>query len=287
MDKTKAIELSKTGAVVAFISAGLTTALVFYATLNNINEGIFSTWNDSSNLIDILLVTACGIGMLRCSRAAAVIALLYFIVAKIIISIETGINPFSIWVFIVLYFYARAIHGTFVYHRIEKEENPDYKRVPKWIYYFGIPVGVLFFALMGLGIMSMTGVVPSTEVIEGLNMSQKDRSLLIEKGIIQNDEQIEYFYSGGFSSILESGNILTDQRVIVYTQDETDKLLIYELLFHDIANIKLIKEGNFMNDSIYEVQSFYEDAWLRLNLSAENRGDATFVEALRSKISEG
>ena len=71
---------------------------------------------------------------------------------------------------------------------------------------------------MGFGLMTMTGVLPSTEVVTGSKMNSKDVSLLIEKSVINQNEKIEYFYSEGFSSILEGGSILTNNRVIVYFQ---------------------------------------------------------------------
>ncbi len=44
-------------------------------------------------------------------------------------------------------FYGKAIQGAFWFHKIEKAENPDYKTPPKWVYFTGIPVLVIFLAL--------------------------------------------------------------------------------------------------------------------------------------------
>jgi len=225
-------------------------------------------------------------GMLRYSRSAAIIICVYFIVSKIVIGLETGkISGIGMGL-VFVYYFGRAIQGTFVYHRMQKEQNPDYRCAPKWMYYVGIPSGLLVLLVAGFGILTMNGVFPSTEVSSGSKMRQKDRSLLIETGIVQPKEDIKFFYSNGFLSILEDGNVLTDQRVIRYVRDNTKGLKVYEFMFDEIAQVKLIEQGNAINPSIYEIRSFREDAWVRLSLSTEGGGDVAFIEALRNDIHE-
>jgi len=286
MDKEEAIKASNAGATAAFISGGLTTAVVLFAILTNA-KGSLGLWNDPVMFFDIVLIFGCAIGMLRYSRAAAITIFVYFILSKIVIGLETGRMPTSAIALVFLFYLGRAILGTFAYHKIQKEEDPNYRSAPRWMYYVGIPGGLLALMIVGYGILVESGVVPAVEVTSGSNMRQKDRSLLIEKGIIQPKEDIKYFYSNGFLSILEEGNILTDQRVIRYVQDETSGLQIYELFFDDIANIKLIEQGNSFIDSIYEVGSIRKDAAIRLFLSEYDSGDVTFIEALRNKINVG
>jgi len=138
----------------------------------------------------------------------------------------------------------------------------------------------------GFGVLTMSGVFPSTEVASGSEMRQKDRALLIETGIVQPKEDIRYFYSDGFLSILDDGNILTDQRVIRYVRDKTNGLKVYEFMIDEIEQVKLIEQGNSINPSIYEVRSFREDSWVRLSLSTEGGGDVAFIEALRNNMHE-
>ena len=187
---------------------------------------------------------------------------------------------------VFLYFYGKAIQGAFSFHKIEKAENPNYKPTPKWFYYAGMPALVIFVSLMGIGLMSMTGVMPSTEVQSGVEMSKKSKDTLIANKIVTADDNILYFYSSGFTSVLEGGSVLTEDRVILYLHDEKQELKVYQLYFDDIASIELIQMGNFMNDSVYQVNSHQPDAWLQLALSAENRKDVVFIEALRRKIQE-
>ena len=133
--------------------------------------------------------------------------------------------------------------------------------------------------------MTMSAI-PSTEVLAGDKLPKSEVRTLLSEGIIDDNEQVVYFYSAGVSSILEDGNLLTDRRVISYFTNDENELEVYELFFAEIRNVELVQDGNFLNDSIYKVFSNEGDAWLLLYLSAESRGDIRFVEALREKIGQ-
>ena len=282
MDKEKAIKATKNGAIAAFISAGLTFSVVVLAIYSNA-DGAMALWNDPYNFIDVIIILICGYGMLRQSRAAPIVIFVYFILSRAYIVLETGKMAGIGISLIFLYFYGKAIQGAFVYHKMKKEEDPHYKAKSKLIYYVGIPVAFITLAFMGLGILTTTSVLPSTQVLAGSEMPSKDIALLTEKGVLYPDEKITYFYSAGFLSILEDGNVMTDTRLVVYVRED-DGLQIYEMLFQDIATIDLIEQGDFFNDSVYEVTSFQEDAWIRLYLSTEDGGDVKFVEELRKRV---
>lgn len=284
MDKEKALKATRNGAIAAFISAGLTVLITSLAIYSDAEEGLLGYLNDPIIFFEVVLIVICAIGMLRRSRVAAVVIFIYFIFAKVFFVLETGKFAGLGMGLLFLYFYGKAIQGAFVYRRIEREENPNYKRTSRWRYYVGIPVGVLVLALMVLGLLTMTSVLPSTEVLSGSRMHARDISLLTEQGLISPDEEMLYFYSDGFLSILETGSILTNSRVVAYTQEEGD-MQIYEMFFKDITSIELIEEGDFLNDSIYEVNSEYDGSWLRLHLSTESKGDQKFIEELKKRVS--
>jgi len=281
MDRDEAIKATKSGAIAACISGVLTLGIVLVAIFSNSN-GAIALWNDPSNFFDIILIFGCAYGIYKKSRAAAVLLFVYFIFAKVMIGIETG-NATGLGLGLVfLYFYGKAIQGAFVFHKLEKAENTNYKPTPKWVYYTGIPTLTIMVVLIGLGLMTMTGAMPSTEVQAGVDVLQSDKDTLITNAIISENDKIEFFYSGGLTSILEGGSVLTGDRVILYMPDENQELQVYEIYFNEIASVELIEMGNLMNNSIYQVNSHKPDAWIQLALSAENRGDVKFIESLRS-----
>ena len=283
MTTEEAIKASRNGAYAAFVSGTATTALVVFAIWTN-NQEAFAIWNDSVNFFDIFIIFACAVGMLRQSRAAAVLIFVYFIFAKISIAIETGATGGLGIGLLFLYFFAKAIQGSFTYHKICKAEDPDYRPAPKWAYYVGIPATLLLVSLAGLGLLSMTDAIPSVEVLPGAEVSKSDVDLLVANEVLFPDEKIEYFYSYGLVSVLEGGNILTDRAVITYYVDDADELQIYEMKFEDITAVYRLEEGGMFLDSIYKVTSADEDFWMTIELSAESQGDVIFVEALRKKV---
>jgi hypothetical protein len=250
-------------------------------------EGEFKLWNDPWIIVDILLIFACAYGIYKKSRFAAILLFCYFIFAKIVIGLETGKMSGIGLALVFLFFYGKAIQGTFVYHRLEKAENPNYKVTPKWVYFTVLPALVIFLLLMGIGLMTMTGVLPSTEVQVGSQILQGDREVLVSNGVVTQDDNIEYFYSYGLSSILEGGSVLTGNRVILYKPDENQQMGVYALYYNEITDVELVTPGSTFEDSVYRINSYTPDAWLQIPLSVENEGDIKFIEALRSKITNG
>lgn len=285
MNLEQAIKASRNGATAAFIS-GTLTALVFLYALSANADGFIGIWNDPTIIVDVIIIFGCAIGMMRNSRAAAVTITVYWVFSKAFLFIESG-QATGLGVGLVfLYFYGKAIQGTFAYHRIRQEEDPDYQAAPRWYYYVGIPAGLIFALLTGFGLLTMTGHVPSTEVIAGSALTAEDRDSLVANGILYEDEEIELFYSFGLVSVLEGGSILTDRAVVSYFVNDDQQLVPYELAFDQVKNIELYQEGNYLNDAIYRIESYEEDAWIAVQLSTESRGDVRFIEALRDKVHE-
>jgi len=286
MDRSEAIKATMNGAIAACISGTVSIGVVLVAIFNNSN-GALALWNDPSNFFGIILIFGCAYGIYKQSRVSAIILFIYFILSKAVIGIETGriaLSSISV-VLVFLYFYGRAIQRAFVFHKLEKAENPHYKTTPKWVYFTGGSALIILVALIGVGLMTMTGVMPSTQVQSGEDVLQTDKDALITNSVISEHDQLKYFYSDGFTSVLEGGSVLTNDRIILYMPDENQKLQVYEIYFNDISSVELIEMGNSMNDSIYRVNSNTPGAWMQIALSTENRGDIKFIESLRSMIS--
>jgi len=283
MNREEAIKATKNGAIAACISGSLTLIIVVIAIFSN-NDDTLALWNDPFNFFDILLIFACAYGIYKKSRTAAIVLFVYFIISKIFIGLETGKISGIFISLIFLYFYGKAIQGAFSYKKIEKSENPSYKPTPKVYYYVSIPLLIIFTAIVGLGLLTMTSVIPSTEVKAGVDVNQNNKEMLIANNIISIDDKLNFFYSTGFTSILEGGTVLTQDRVILYVPDGNNIIQIYELYFDKITSIKLLESGNLLNDSLYLISTDNSEAWLRISLSAEKRGDIKFIEALRQKL---
>ena len=53
---------------------------------------------------------------------------------------------------------------------------------------------------------------------------------------------------------------------------------------HLIESIELYSQGDLFSDSIYKINSFGEDNWFTVELSAEAEGDVRFIDELRKKV---
>lgn len=286
MNKEQAIKAVRVGALAAFGVGGFTLAAVLYALFSNKTEGLWSVWNDPSNFADIGLVVFCGVALLRRSRAAAVVLVVYFILTRMLIWDEhpTALTPLSLSIAAILLFvFARAIQGTFKFHKLEKEHNPQYHSPSKWYYIVGIPVGVIGLALVTLLILSTANIIPSASVIPGQKLSTSNRTFLTDNGIISADETVEYFYSEGFFSIKKGGSILTDKRTICYWQEDGEVRFV-GMIFDEITNIELIEEGDPLSDSVVKVIN-KEGSGCLLVLSTENQGHVKFINSLKQKAS--
>ncbi len=124
MDLERAIKASKNGAIAAFLSGGITILFALYATGSD-TQGTFKFMNDPTIVVDIALVFVCAFGMLRNSRTAAVTIFIYFLISKIYMALEFGQMIGLAAGVIFLYFYGKAIQGSFVYYKIKKSEVPE------------------------------------------------------------------------------------------------------------------------------------------------------------------
>ena len=282
MDREQAIKATRNGAIAGCVSGFFGLILVTVAVFWD-SSGRLALWSDPVNYFDVFLIFVFAFGVFKKSRIAAVMLLVYFVFSRVVIGLETGALTGIGLALVFVFFYVKAIKGAFVFHKIERAENPDYKTASRWFYFTVIPLSLVFVALLGIGLASTVGVMPSTEVQAKNEIPQKDYDLLVSNDIIYHDDNVQYFYSNGFTSILEGGSILTDDRVILYLPDE-EELGIYELYFEDIASVELLEKGGTFSDSVYKISGHDPEAWLQIALSAENGGDVKFVDALRSYI---
>lgn len=279
MDLQAAEKAIRQGAWAGFLVTGITLLIVSIA-IGMDADGRLATWNDPWNFIDIVLVAALSFGVLMRSRASAISLFIYFVASKILIFAETGQSSQIIVAAIILYYFGKAILGSFAYHKIRREQDPEYKPVRKAMYFLWVPAGlfgVLFVCLAVLGL-----ITPSTAVQTGDQLSQGDRDLLFAEGIVDADEQIIMFYSSGIFSIREEGNVITDRRVISYQEVEGEMWLL-SAAFEDINTVVVAEPGDFLTDTLILVTPSSGDPFY-MYASVEGNGDKRFLSELHDRI---
>lgn len=122
-------------------------------------------------------------------------------------------------------------------------------------YYSRFTAGHVVLSMLGLGLLSLAvltllSVVPSNTVLTGDEISARDRQFLREKNIVFESERILFFYSAGVFSVREEGNIVTDRRVISYSQvPDSEDILAKSATFADIEDIRIERSHSFLNDT--------------------------------------
>jgi hypothetical protein len=95
----------------------------------------------------------------------------------------------------------------------------------------------------------------------------------------KQDEQILYFYSEGFFSIKDDGNLLTDRGIMSYWRDEeSNEFYIEKAAFSEIAKIAP-EYGNFVEPTLVTITRYDESEFVLL-LSTADRRDRLFLRKL-------
>lgn len=282
MDRIEARKHIRNGAIAAFIS-GLMTSLMVLVAMSSDDTDSLKLFNDPAMLVDIVLIFLLACGVFFKSRAAAVAMLIYFIISKIVITVEQGAPSGLIVGLIFIYFFFQAVRGTFTYHRLEKLENPEYKSTSKWAYFLGIPFMIVFALLMLVGGLSMTGILPSTKILTGRELTATNRIDLIESNLIYKDETVIYFYSNGLASILEEGVFLTEDRVHYFVTENTGEIFSYPIELTMVSKITLLSQGDSFEPSIYRIDTEDPEVWAQVPLSIEGNLDKDFIRALKRR----
>jgi len=195
---------------------------------------------------------------------------------------DFGMRPRSLVFGIVMFVvYIRAVMGTFAYHRIRREEDPDYRAARWWVaVLFVLPV-FLFLLLFGIGLLSSTSVLLPAEVVDGDKLRDSQRQTLVDNGVLEPGEKIDLFYSAALASILQDGNFLTRDRIVSYEM-YGDSLNVYSIPLDEVQGFRIVKEGTLLEDTIMELSS-EEYQRIILILSSENDGDEKFISELESR----
>ena len=159
------------------------------------------------------------------------------------------------------------------------------KPISKLVHFSAIFIAIVFTFLFLVAIGFEMGVFPDTKVQSGKDLASNTRAKLVSNDIILESDNIIYFYSDGFLSVIEVGQLLTEDRIVSYETTENNQLEKYQMLYKNIKTIELVEQGNFSFDSVYNIigneNASYES--LTILLSAESDGDTKFIKELESR----
>lgn len=161
-------------------------------------------------------------------------------------------------------------------------------RASWWIRWIGIPVGGLIalatVAIVVLAMMFEMLLLPSGRVEPGHKLWSKDVNTLRAAQIIGPDEKIELFYPEDFFSLLKSGVILTDRRLVRFLRREDDKWTVFQLDLKDLASIRKIPYGDNVYLGVYQVEHRKKVKRFKIILPGADFGETAFINAVEKKI---
>ncbi|MEH6525896.1 MAG: hypothetical protein V7723_07455 [Sneathiella sp.] len=166
-------------------------------------------------------------------------------------------------------------------------DEPTKTKKNWWLIILGSIVSIVILFVVALGTLLEIGILPETKVIVGKDIPNYQLETLVDKSIVNPSDSIEFLYCEGFFSVLEGGQLLTDNRLISYEQTD-GKLSIYEMPYESISKIELLQVGSSYEDSVYKIYGNQNADWeyIVILLSVEEGGDLAFINKLSEKIKQ-
>jgi len=159
------MKATRNGALAAVIVAACTLISLLIAKAFDSTEGLLGNINAYGSWADVILYLVLAYGVSKHSRVASILLLTTFLMVKLyllsissIVFLTEGEPPviFIITSLIFIYFFAKAVQGSFAYHQIEKRINPGKYIRKVWHYFLGIPlalIGIIFFIVFCIALM--------------------------------------------------------------------------------------------------------------------------------------
>ena len=169
---------------------------------------------------------------------------------------------------------------------INKTNTFDKKISSRWTKYLLVSFTSMLVILLTIVLLQETSILPSTSVQKGSELSKGNNIDLINNKIISKNDNILFFYSEGLFSILEGGQLITDDKIISYQKNEEELIQVDEMYFKNVKEVILEQKGSLTSLSTYKIigneNAKYEN--ITIFLSTENDKDKDFINAIYKKI---
>lgn len=279
MELKKAEKAIRDGSNIGFFVAGLTGFVVVIASLG-VGGGALDYWNDPFLLFDVAIAAGLAFGLRFHSRVCAVLLFLHFLLAKVMMFLDSGKVYGVGMALIILVFLGRAVWGTFIWHRLQAGRAGTHKLPVNWRNVMLVSLVLVGLAIGALSVISTMG--PSNHVVAGEDISQDDLQLLIESGIVDPQENILLFCSGGLLSLIEEGTVMTDQRIISYEMID-GRILVASASFEKIHHVSIMPRPDDLRDMRLKITR-HDGTEFFVNLSSKNEGYERFFRELANRV---
>ncbi|MCW9029138.1 MAG: hypothetical protein OQJ80_09400 [Kangiella sp.] len=268
------------------IRRGFWTAVVvavltlIMAIVTNYENGLVAML-DSGYFYYVAACVLLAIGIYYKSRVSASLMLMYFVISKIIQINQTGKASGILLILIITVLLAQATLATFKYHRLRKQQNPEYQATSKLTWWLATPVNAILSLVLVTFLLVETGYWVPTSLMNEETLSVTHVETLRDSNIIGSNEKVDLFFSEGLTSILEGGNIVTDSRVISY-ESVDGELYVFSAKFSDVSFVGIEEKGTALSYSQIYVETYEGDSFYLL-APHEQKEDEQFVKMIRER----
>ena len=140
---------------------------------------------------------------------------------------------------------------------------------------FLIPAtGVILSLILFFGALTWTGLYLQLKS-SGSELNSGVKIDLLNYKIINEEDDVAYFYSADLFSFTKDGQLITQDGVVTYLQNEDGKLEIYRMGFDEIDRVEIVQEGDFISDSVYRIYEIHRrvrviEVWLLMKRMVTN-----------------
>lgn len=127
------------------------------------------------------------------------------------------------------------------------------------------------------------GVLPASKVIEGDSLYSHDINFMVDNNIIQQNEEIAWFYSDASLFIRDDGNGVTKKSVFSYFEDDNGELVIDTASFEQIDDIRVEWSQEDVGTTFVDIIKHDGEEFV-LYVSNEDGLDKTFVQYLNNRL---
>lgn len=124
---------------------------------------------------------------------------------------------------------------------------------------------------------------PPTDTMEWNSMPERSQRAVEQIVPPLAGEKYLYFYSLGVVSFEEDGNLITNQRVVSYANEDGEPW-IAEARYGEITDISVNQGSNFFDDTVITVHHEDEDDDFELYFSIKRGLDRKIVQYIRDRL---
>ena len=184
-------------------------------------------------------------------------------------------DPYWLITFLSAFVVIPLVRDVDTINRLAGVNGATYRRY-SWKHIAVTAVGLPLLAFI---VVSSTGILPNTQVMSGRQLPGHVVSMLKERGLLQEGEEVIYYYSTALFSYADDGNYFTENRVVSYWQ-EGGAFSAEQARYEEIEDIE-VEHSNFYLDDTQVTIKRKDGTGFILLVSAEEEKDHQFVDSVK------